>query len=45
MGVGMVVIISKKEAEKCLALCRKVYPETRFIREMTTDTPGKVHYI
>jgi phosphoribosylformylglycinamidine cyclo-ligase len=44
MGVGMILILSKKEAEKCLALCRKVYPEACFIGEMTTKTPGRVFY-
>lgn len=44
MGVGMTVIVSKEESEKCLAECKKFYLESTFIGEIVKDSESKVSY-
>ncbi len=45
MGVGMILVVSEEEHEKCLKLCRKVYPESEIIGHIVPDHEKKVRYI
>ena len=45
MGVGMILVVSPKEQEKCLKLCRKVFEDATVIGQIIPDSEGIVHYI